>query len=93
MNYTVGYIKDGLASFLFFISIFLVIYTKNINSLKNLILIILIISFTTDFIFTLNIKYHHTKIGYNIPTFIILSSTFLIPIFTFIFRNKFKFKV
>ena len=91
MNYTAGYIKDALGSFFFATAIIILFFIENINKLKKFIIITLIICFTVDFIFTLNKKYHHKKVGYNIPTFLILSSSIIISIFALFFRRNFIF--
>jgi len=95
MEYTIlnnaGYTKDKIASLLFFISIFFVYYLKNLDKIKNLIILILLIGFLIDFLFTLNPEYHFTKIGYNIPSYIIYSGVIFVFILLVIYHKSLKF--
>lgn len=95
MEYTMinnaGYNKDRIASFVFFISIFFVYYLKNLDKIKNLIMLILFIGFLIDFSYTINPEYHFTKLGYNTPTYIICAGFISLILLLIIYRKNIKF--
>ena len=95
MEYTIinnaGYNKDKIASFLFFISIIFVYYLKSLDKIKNLIIFILIIGFLIDFSYTVNPEYHFTKLGYNIPTYILYAGFISVFLLLIIYRRNLKF--
>lgn len=86
-----GYNKDRIASFVFFISIFFVYYLKNLDKIKNLIILILFIGFLIDFSYTINPEYHFTKLGYNNPTYIICAGFISLILLLIIYRKTLKF--
>ena len=73
MKYSAGYIKDLLAC-LFFGLLIIFIYLDKININNKYILSVLIICFITDGLYSLFPYYHNTIIGYNMPTYIIITS-------------------
>ena len=70
--YSAGYVKDAIASFAFVVAFFIVIMRKNINELKSVFLLALLLAFFADGMFTLVPEYHNTLFGYNTPSYIVV---------------------
>lgn len=84
-----GYLKDALALFFFAFGIFKIynINHKNLNFVKNELLVYLLIAFVTDFSFTLYPEFHYTNIGYNSFTYFFILMALLVLV-NFIYFNK-----
>lgn len=70
-NMTSGYLKDAGASVMFILLFFIIISIKDLNKYKTPALIGVLVGFLVDFSFTCYPQYHETKVGYNIPCFIL----------------------
>ena len=71
MEYSVGWIKDAMASCFFLF--FLILIKNGVQKHRNFIDILIIgllLSFTIDFTFTMHPEYHNMKVGYNRATYI-----------------------
>jgi hypothetical protein len=88
---TVIYNKDKIASILFFIAFFFIYFTKDLNTLREMMLGCLFSGFIIDLIFTLNPKFYFTSIGKNVPTYIIFIGLFVFSIIFVLYRKKLKF--
>ena len=88
----IGYIKDLISSVLFLVSGIVLLLIKDVNKIKKLLVILLFICFSVDFSFTIFPKFHFTKIGYNLPTFIYFTGLLIGIIFIIIYKNDFVFK-
>jgi len=62
MNLSLGYLKDQFAVFLFILAIYFVYVIPDLNKIRLLLLIVLILAFITDSIFTLYPDYHNMHI-------------------------------
>ena len=89
--YKIGYLKDYLASFLFVITFIILYFSKDLNKIKNILILGIFICFLVDFTFSLNPHYHFETIGYNIPSTIILSGIIFLIIILFVNRRKLFF--
>ena len=83
-----GYYKDFMASIMFLIAIIIIYKVKDLNKLKKMALIILILCFFVDMSFTINPEYHYTKIGYNTPSYIIFGGALILIFITLINYKK-----
>ena len=70
---TLGYIKDFIACILFLFAIFIIYFIKDLNKLKHIIILCLILGFLIDGLFSINPSYHGEFIGFNIATYSIIT--------------------
>ena len=90
-NNKIGYLKDKFASVLFIVIWIIIYFTKDLNKIRNLMLIGIVLAFSIDFSFTINPQYHFVTIGYNIPTFLVFFGTILTLFLFFLYRNEINF--
>lgn len=88
---TIGYNKDKIASVIFVFAFFLIYFSKNLNTLKPLILSILVIAFFIDFTFTLYPKFHFIPMGNNMPSHVILIGFIAGISALFFYRDNIRF--
>ena len=87
--YSAGYVKDSIASVIFALVFILLPKLKDLNKVKELILISVIIGFIIDFSYTLNPEYHFVEIGYNTPTYILIFGIILNSFALYKYRKHF----
>ena len=87
---TAGYYKDLISSILFLISCIFLYNIKDLNKIRDVIVIILFISFFVDMSYSIKPIFHFTPIGNNIATYIYLLGLSTCIIIVIINKDKFK---
>ena len=87
--YSAGNVKDSIACGLFAIGFIILYKLEDLNIIKELILISVIIGFIIDFSYTLNPEYHFVEIGYNTPTYILIFGIILNSFALYKYRKHF----
>ena len=87
---TAGYYKDLISSILFLISSILFYNIKDLNKIRDVIVIILFICFLVDILYSIYPIFHFTPIGNNIPTFIFLIGLLASIIIVIVNKDKFE---
>ena len=91
--YSLGYIKDCIASTLFFFLLFLVIKIDNINKYKIYFILGLILAIIADGTFSFNPNYHNMEFGYNNVTyFVLIMGVLFTLVFIMMMSKIYKFE-
>lgn len=84
----IGYTKDFIATFGFVAFAYLIYTKKDLNKLKNFLLISTLAGFIVDGCFSLNPKFHCMKVGINTPSIVFFIGGFLLFIWYIYFLIK-----
>ena len=84
----IGYTKDVIATFGFVAFAYLIYRKKDLNKLKNFLLISTLAGFIVDGFFSLNPKFHCMKVGINVPSIVFFTGGFLMLVLYFYFLIK-----